>query len=684
MKYPFVKQTGIKDCGPACLLMIIKYYQGNINIEKLKLMSKTSNEGTTAYDIIETAKQLGFAGNGYKLNIDTLFSEKIKLPCIAHTIIDNNYLHYVVIYKITDNQIIIADPSKGIRKLSKKQFNNIFNNIIIVLTPIKKITKQNDYQELKKIISKIFKDNKKYFFKVWYLSLMTILLSVILLSSTKLSIDNINDFIYIKNILMIYIILSILKWIINKKINKINIILSNNIDYLMTTNVYETLFYLPYQYYCNNTTGEIIKRINNLKIIKDTIVFIMSLCLLYIPLCIISSLILISINIKLFIIVFINVLIVLLIISVNKNKDVNNIEEALIYQENINHYLYTTVNNINYIKGISIENKIIKKFKENYKTLIKKISLIIYKIMNEKELISLINTITNGIIIFLGCIFINRKIISLSSFIIFYSIKELIYTPLTYIQENTIQFKNTFASIRRLFDLNSIQVPKYDNKSRLNGTIHIKRIEHKYKNKKINIQCNLTIHKGEKIMLTGPSGSGKTTLFNQLHKNIKTKNNFIYIDGIDINKINFTTIKNTISYQYSNELIFSDTINNNLLSDDIDKINKIKEICCIENSSDIDDNALNLSSGEKQKILIARAMLDEKEVYLLDESFSKLDINNERKILKNLFKYFNDKTFIIISHRKDNLDLFDKLVLIKDNNIEIIAKGGINNGRNVD
>lgn len=185
-------------------------------------------------------------------------------------------------------------------------------------------------------------------------------------------------------------------------------------------------------------------------------------------------------------------------------------------------------------------------------------------------------------------------------------------------------------------------------------------------------------------MLTGPSGSGKTTLFNQLHKNIKTKNNFIYIDGIDINKINFTTIKNTISYQYSNELIFSDTINNNLLSDDIDKINKIKEICCIENSSDIDDNALNLSSGEKQKILIARAMLDEKEVYLLDESFSKLDINNERKILKNLFKYFNDKTFIIISHRKDNLDLFDKLVLIKDNNIEIIAKGGINNGRNVD
>ena len=92
-KYPFVKQEGIKDCGCACLLMIIKYYKGNVSIERLRDLTHTNKNGTSAYNLVKTSIDLGFDARGVKATLDDF--KNVLFPCIAHVVIDNVYKHYM-------------------------------------------------------------------------------------------------------------------------------------------------------------------------------------------------------------------------------------------------------------------------------------------------------------------------------------------------------------------------------------------------------------------------------------------------------------------------------------------------------------------------------------------------------------------------------------------------------------
>ena len=132
-----IKQEGFKDCGPSCLLNIIKYYKGNVDINDLKEMCKTDKLGTTAYHLIEASKKLGFESYGIKCNLDDLKKENVILPCIAHVIINNSYKHYVVIEKIDfkNRKLLINDPIGNHKYCSYEKFNKIFNNILIYLYP---------------------------------------------------------------------------------------------------------------------------------------------------------------------------------------------------------------------------------------------------------------------------------------------------------------------------------------------------------------------------------------------------------------------------------------------------------------------------------------------------------------------------------------------------------------------
>jgi ATP-binding cassette subfamily B protein len=113
IRYPLVKQQEVSDCGAACLSMIIKFYNGYVDIETLREMTNTDKSGVSAYHLIEASKKLNFEAYGIKCSLDNLKDLKVILPCIAHVIINKTYQHYIVIYKINyhKHNLIIADPN---------------------------------------------------------------------------------------------------------------------------------------------------------------------------------------------------------------------------------------------------------------------------------------------------------------------------------------------------------------------------------------------------------------------------------------------------------------------------------------------------------------------------------------------------------------------------------------------
>ena len=153
-KNEIVRQHDLKDCGVASLLSIIIHYGGYVPIETLRIDCNTTLEGTTAYDIIKTAKKYGFDSYGIKL--DSIDDENIKLPCIAHLVLKNGLCHYAVIYSIKKNHVELMDPSKGKVIMKKEEFALYWTKNLLLFHPIEFIPiiskPYNIINVLKKII----------------------------------------------------------------------------------------------------------------------------------------------------------------------------------------------------------------------------------------------------------------------------------------------------------------------------------------------------------------------------------------------------------------------------------------------------------------------------------------------------------------------------------------------------
>ena len=174
------------------------------------------------------------------------------------------------------------------------------------------------------------------------------------------------------------------------------------------------------------------------------------------------------------------------------------------------------------------------------------------------------------------------------------------------------------------------------------------------------------------MIILGDSGSGKSTILKLLLKYYEIDRDKIYLNGVDLNNYSISDIRNSIGLMSQNEVLYTDTILNNItLYQEIDS-NKWLDICKITYVDDfvknfflgyqtkLEENGLNLSGGQRQRLLLARLLLQEKEVILIDEGLNALDVNLERKILKNIFSKYSSKTIIIVSHRMENIDLFDQ------------------------
>ena len=147
-----VHQNGYKDCGPACLLSIMKYYGTNISLDEVSYAVKTNNDGTNAYNLINGSRVFGFDGFGSHYTYEEIINNKVSFPIICHILKDNMY-HFIVVYKTNKKYLIIMDPSSNKTKISKNDFKNIYLDTSIVIYPVKRIDRYLKHKDLFNFIS---------------------------------------------------------------------------------------------------------------------------------------------------------------------------------------------------------------------------------------------------------------------------------------------------------------------------------------------------------------------------------------------------------------------------------------------------------------------------------------------------------------------------------------------------
>lgn len=652
-----VIQEEKSDCGVSCLLSIIKYYGGDESLENLRISSLTTDEGVSAYNLIECAKQYGFDCIGIKeKNID-----KLNLPCIAHLKINNTLSHFVVIYEHNASSVIIMDPAVGLIKEGKSIFESKFTGVVISLYPKEKLMKKKIKNILWQNIFKELKKSKWSLILIIILNLIFVLLSIVY--SNYIQLLNITN---PKSVILFIIIIIILK-LIEYEIAKISVQLDAKVGKSITSNFFDYIFSLPLRILHLKNSGEIVKRVCELDEVKSMIsnTFIQAvLSSIYI----FNMLFAISIiNLKLCFIIFVFCLLVI-IFCIKKYKKLKFTFDNYIYESTkYNVLLQDTISSISSIKHMNQEQSYSEKLSDAYNEFITS-----YKTADiTLSKIDLMKNIMLGIMEFL--------VISVMLFGVSkgnYSIQDILIIQLllnflltsfnsmlgvlpTFILESKI--------VRKVNEFYNINVENNGGDNFENGDIKFSNVTFSYNNYENTIEkITFEIEKGSHVTLNGVSGSGKSTLMRLLNREYDDYSGKIMIGSKEIRNIEKHDYAEHIIYSSQNEEFINGTIKENILFErkiPDEDFNKIINICLLDKvikkyplgfDTYISSQINPLSGGEKNLVILARTLIEHKDIYILDEVLSELNYEKEIEVLKNIDRNIKS-TIIYISHKKSNI-----------------------------
>ena len=403
--------------------MIVKYYNGNISTIKLREMLKTTKAGTTAYHIVETLKELGFNSHGIRTN-------KIKctnVPFIANVIIENSYKHYIVIYEANSNFLKVADPASGIKKMTYEEFYQIWTGVNIVMYPEKTIVREKSKSCFKFII-KLITPYKFQILKIGFISLLVTVLSIVGSFFFQKLIDNINY--NLNNIILFFLIVLFINVFLMYIRSRLLIKLTSQLDKHLTEDIFKPIVNLPYRYYHNHTTGEIVSRINDLNYLKTVVSKIILIVFIDLPLTIFAATILIYLNISLFLIVLI-IFIFYVFILCFYNKKINlQIDKVFSKKAEINSFMIESISGFETVKGLSIEKQIIENFKLQYNKFILEDKKLNNLINNQVLFKDIINVGGQALLLIFGIFLVKNNVMTVSELITYNFLVSFFLSPI--------------------------------------------------------------------------------------------------------------------------------------------------------------------------------------------------------------------------------------------------------------
>jgi len=695
-KFTHYKQADFKDCGPTCLKIVAKHYGKTINIQDLRDITETTREGSNLLFLSDAAEKIGFRTLGVKINLERL--HEAPLPCILHW----NKNHYVVLYKIRKNMYYVSDPAFGLIEYSKEDFikfwigNNAGNatqeGIALLMEAAPKFFQSDFDKEENKglgfsLLSQYVLRYKSFLIQ---LSIGLVASSLLMLISPFLTQSIVDVGIQNQNIHFIYLILFAQLFLFAGKTGLelirswILLHLSTRINISLISDFFIKLMNLPISFFDVRMTSDIMQRINDHRRI-ERILTTSSLNVLFSMLnVVVLGAVLAYFNLQIFLVFFLGSLLyfgwITLFLKRREILDYKRFAEVSQEQskvmELINGMQEIKLHNAEKQKRWGWEYVQARLFRVSIKGLV----------LEQTQTIgsSFINELKNIFIIFLSAKLVIDGSITLGMMLAISSIVGSLNGPITQLIEFVRELQDAKISLARLSEIHEkedeIQQEVHQtNEVPIDCDIILKNVSYRYLGSDIPVldDLNLTIPANKVTAIVGVSGSGKTTLMKLLLKFYEPEKGEINIGNAQLKNITQKAWRSNIGAVMQEGFIFSDTIANNIAFG-VDKIDKerlvyaadvanIKEYISglpLGYNTKIGAEGVGMSTGQKQRLLIARAVYKNPELLFFDEATSALDANNEKAIMQKLDVFFKDKTVIVIAHRLSTVMNADQIVVL--------------------
>ncbi len=702
-KFPNYKQTESKDCGPTCIKIITKFYGKTINTQQLRTLSETTRKGSSLLGLGEAVESIGFRSLGAQLSFIKL--QEAPLPCILHW----NKNHYVVLYKIKKEVLYISDPANGLLEYNKQDFirqwigNNATENtqegIVLIVDPTPKFYQETFEEEIPFGFSFLFKYVLKYkrFLVQIAIGLMAgsvlqLMVPFLTQSIVDVGIQN-QDIHFIYLILAAQLLLFLGKASIEIIRSWIMLHMSTRISIALISDFFIKLMSLPISFFDVRLTGDLMQRIQDHRRIQNILTtsslnVVFSLFNFFV-----FSFVLSYYSMQIFTVFLVGSVLyftwVLFFFKRRKILDYKRFSYSSANQSKI----IELIGGMQEIKLHNAERQMrwgweyiqAGLFKISIKSLV----------LEQTQSVgsSFINELKNMFITVLSAKLVIDGDITLGMMMAISYIVGQLNAPVTQFIGFMRELQDAKISLDRLGEIHNRDDEEKTSDQKINeipanASIELKKVSFRYIGglQPVIKELDLYIPSNKITAIVGVSGSGKTTLMKLLMRFYELDKGTIFVAKHDLKNIAVKTWRQHCGVVMQEGYIFNNTIANNIaIGEEIIDQKRLNHAIDIANISDyIDDLPLGyntkigmegagLSTGQKQRLLIARAVYKNPKYLFFDEATSALDANNEKVIMEKLNTFFKNRTAIIIAHRLSTVKNADQIVVLDKG--RIVEKG---------
>jgi ATP-binding cassette subfamily B protein len=700
-RYPFYRQLDETDCGAASLAMISRYYGVSLRIGKLRDLANVGHEGASLYSLAAAAEKLGYATRAIRTDFSHL--ESLDLPAIVHW---QGY-HYIVLYEVKGDRVVVGDPAIGLLKMSRKEFEEGWTGRMLLLTATPTLLGQ---EHAKTTIGRFLPYLTPYrvlLFEIFLASIILELLQLVNPVFTQMIIDKVlvHQNINMLNLMLGgMIIIGVFQSVTGILRQYLSLHLSQKLGLKLSADLFRQIMRLPMRFFHTRKIGDLLQRFTDNNEIQEvmtgkvistvldvfTLVFTLTLMLYY--------------NVKLtgaaLIAIPVYILLTLVFTPLLKRNNQRQFERNAESSSS----LIETMTSIATVKNLAIENQMRWKYEDR---LVKQEKMEFEGArlnMVMEGLSSAVQLFATTFLLWYGAHLVIKGEITVGQLMAFQGLVGMVISPIMGLIGLWDELHQAYSSLQRLADVYEAE-PEQATESagvmlpRLRGSLRLENVSFRYNLDDANIlsEVNLDLSPGKTLALVGRSGSGKSTLINLLQRFYLPTEGRILVDGYDIASVDIRSLRTQLGVVPQNPSIFSGTIRENIaLSDPEASIERVITAAKIANAHDfvmafpmgydtvIGEMGIQLSGGQKQRVSIARALLNDPRILIFDEATSALDTESEKMIQQNLRAILSDRTAIIIAHRLSTIQHADKIVVLdqgviveEGSHAELLARKGL-------
>lgn len=682
-RVPVILQGEISECGLACLAMIFQYYGFNTTLHALRQRGSVSLKGMSAAHMIHLAQQCHFDAKAYRLDVNQL--RTLQWPAVLHW--DMN--HFVVLVKVEKRYVIVHDPAYGRCKLTWDAVSEHFTGIAIELAPTEKTVLAVDSDDPSMTLSQWVVHWSELKSTVVRLFGLAIGLQVLTLASPQCIqaiIDAVSATPAVSYLLFLTLIFAGLK-LLEAGIGLIRayyvVYAGAKLNQKLAHHVFTQLIHLPISYFEKRYTGDVISRFSSIHPIREFLTHRVVETFLDGLLSLATLVIMGLYNVGMLLVVLLSTLVYCGIrcLMFSQFKYMN--------EKNLKLHAYQHTHLIESIRGL-LPIKIFGKEHDRQKVWEQSYVNYLNAHVKKTQWTALFENIKNTsfslelvVVIFIGaCLLLDHRM-TMGMLYAFLFYRTQFTAAIGRFIDNALDYKMLGLHLDRLADITA-QTPEKPSRQSVSlntrfKTLALKNVSFQYAAYEPYVirHVNCKISAGERIVLTAPSGYGKTTLLKLMMGLLVPTEGEIIVNGCPLDPTCIRSYRQKLASVMQGDTLFSGSILDNITFFDaafsFDRAQACAKIAQIHQTimafpmqyhTLIGDMGTVLSEGQKQRVLLARALYRQPELLILDEAMSHVDIATEMRIYEAMQSL--NITQIVVSHRQETLQRADRVINLQD------------------